>query len=183
MRERTELNNTRVMIFIDGSNMHWGIKDYNTENKCNYKIDYAKFIPLLTKDRICVRTMYYCSQPVPPIAGQIKFYDYLRSAGIQVIDKELKTRIDRNTQQPYYVEKGVDVALATDLIAMAWGNAYDAAIIVSGDADYAGAVSKVMSKGKNVELAAFRKSLSKELKDACLSRIILDDYMKQIKTV
>jgi uncharacterized LabA/DUF88 family protein len=171
------------MVFIDGSNVHWGIKDFNGENKCNYKIDYTKFISLLVKDRTCVRAMYYCSQPVPPITGQIKFQDYLRSIGIQVINKELKTRIDGSTQKPYYVEKGVDVALATDLIAMAWENAYDVAIIVSGDADYAGAASKVMSKGKNVEVAGFRKSMSKELKEACLSKMFLDDYMKQIKTV
>ncbi len=177
------MNATRVMIFIDGSNLHWGLKEYNGDNQVNYKIDYTKFIPLVIKDRTCIRAMYYCSKPVPPQIGQIKFYDYLRSVGIQVIDKELKTRIDRTTQKPYNVEKGVDVALATDLIAMAWENAYDVAVIVSGDADYAGAVSKVMSKGKNVELASFKKSLSKELKEACLSKMILDDYMKQIKTV
>jgi uncharacterized LabA/DUF88 family protein len=169
------------MIFIDGSNLHWGIRSYNEDNKVNLKIDYSKFIPILVKDRTCVRTMYYCSQPVPPMTGQVKFFDYLRSIGIQVIDKPLKTRIDKETQRPHYVEKGVDVALATDLIGMAWENAYDIAVIVSGDADYAGAVSKVMSKGKNVEVASFRKSLSKELKDACLGKMILDEYIHQIK--
>jgi len=47
---------------------------------------------------------------------------------------------------------------------MAWENAYDVATIVSGDADYVGAVTKVMNKGKNVEVASFRKCLSKELR-------------------
>ena len=171
------------MIFIDGSNLHWGIKSYNEENKVNLKIDYGKFIPLLCKDRTCVRTMYYCSQPIPRMAGQVKFFDYLRSIGIQVIDKPLKTRLDKETQKPYYVEKGVDVALATDLIGMAWENAYDVAVIVSGDADYAGAVGKVMSKGKNVEVSSFRKSLSKELRDACLGKMVLDEYIHQIKVL
>jgi len=93
----------------------------------------------------------------------------------------LKTRYDPATNSTRYVEKGVDVALATDLIGMAWENAYDVAVIVSGDADYVGAVTKVMSKGKNVEVASFRKCLSKELKDAALTKIILDDYVPQIK--
>jgi uncharacterized LabA/DUF88 family protein len=64
---------------------------------------------------------------------------------------------------------------------MAWENAYDVAILVSGDADYVGAVSKVMSKGRNVEVAAFLHSLSRELRNAALNKIILDDYIPQIK--
>jgi len=176
------LNNIRVMIFIDGSNLHWGIKSYNEDNKVNLKIDYTKFISLLAKDRIVVRTLYYCSKPIPPtLPSQVRFFDYLRSIGIQVLDKPLKTRSDSTTGAVRYVEKGVDVALATDLIGMAWENAYDVAIIVSGDADYAGAVGKVMSKGKNVEVASFRKSLSKELKEAALTKWFLDDYIHQIK--
>jgi uncharacterized LabA/DUF88 family protein len=182
-RELNKMNSIRVMVFIDGSNLHWGMKSYNEENRVNLRIDYTKFIPLLAKDRSVVRTIYYCSKPVPPTgSSQVRFFDYLRSIGIQVFDKPLKTRTD-STGAVRYVEKGVDVALATDLIGMAWENAYDVAIIVSGDADYAGAVGKVMSKGKNVEVASFRKSLSKELKDSALAKWILDDYIPQIKLV
>ncbi|MEM2994524.1 MAG: NYN domain-containing protein [Candidatus Bathyarchaeia archaeon] len=146
------------------------------------KIDYAKLISLLLKNRALVRVIYYCSKPIPPgRISQIKFLDYIRSLGIQVIEKPLKTRYDPVTKSTRYVEKGVDVALATDLIGMAWENAYDVAVIVSGDADYVGAVSKVMSKGKNVEVASFRKCLSKELREAALTKMILDDYIPQIK--
>jgi len=173
---------TRVMIFMDGSNLHWGIKGYNRENQTNLKIDYRKLISLLLKSRTLTRAMYYCSKPIPPgRSSQIKFLDYLRSIEIQVIEKPLKTRYDPATNSTRYVEKGVDVALATDLIGMAWEDAFDTAIIVSGDADYVGAVSKVMSKGRNVEVASFRRSLSKELKEAALTKIILDDYIPQIK--
>ncbi|MEM2972341.1 MAG: NYN domain-containing protein [Candidatus Bathyarchaeia archaeon] len=176
------MSNIRVMIFIDGSNLHWGIKGYNKENKTNLKIDYAKLISLLLKNRALVRVIYYCSKPIPPgRTSQIKFIDYIRSLGIQVIEKPLKTRCDPITKSTRYVEKSVDVALATDLIGMAWENAYDVAVIVSGDADYVGAVSKVMSKGKNVEVASLRKCLSKELREAALIKIILDDYIPQIK--
>ena len=176
------MNAVRIMIFIDGSNLHWGIKGYNKDNQTNLKIDYNKLISLLVKDRTLVRTMYYCSKPIPPsMPTQAKFYDYLRAIGIQVLDKPLKSRFDTVANMVRFVEKGVDVALATDLLAMAWENAYDVAVIVSGDADYAGAVTKVMSKGKNVEVASFRKALSRELKDAALAKLLLDDYIQQIK--
>lgn len=176
------MGSTRVMIFIDGSNIHWGIKAYNQEHETNLKINYEKLVSLLLKDRILIRVMYYCSQPIPPSRPtQTGFFDYLRSLNIQVIEKPLKTRTDPSTKAPRYVEKGVDVALATDLIGMAWEDAYDVAIIVSGDADYVGAVNKVMGKGRNVEVASFAKSLSRELRNACLNKIILDDYIPQIK--
>ena len=176
------MSTTRVMIFIDGSNIHWGIRGYNKEYKTNLKIDYKKLVSLLLKNRVLIRVMYYCSKPIPPgRTSQIKFLDYLRSNEIQVIDKPLKTRYDPVTKATRYVEKGVDVALATDLIGMAWEDAYDVAVLVSGDEDYAGAVGKVMSKGRNVEVASFRKNLSRVLKDAALTKIILDDYIPQIK--
>ena len=176
------MSSTRVMIFMDGSNLHWGIRAYNKENKTNLKIDYKKLISLLLKNRVLMRVMYYCSKPIPlGRTSQVKFLDYLRHVEIQVIEKPLKSRYDPVAKRTYYVEKGVDVALATDLIGMAWEDAYDVAIIVSGDSDYVGAVGKVMGKGRNVEVASFRRNLSKELKNAALTKIILDDYIPQIK--
>jgi uncharacterized LabA/DUF88 family protein len=173
---------TRIMIFIDGSNLHWGIRGYNKEHQTNLKLNYSKLVSLLLRDRTLIRVMYYCSQPIPPSRPtQTGFFDYLRSLNIQVIEKALKIRTDPTTNAPRYVEKGVDVALATDLIGMAWEDAYDVAIIVSGDADFAGAVNKVMGKGRNVELASFARCLSRELRTACLNKTILDDYIPQIK--
>lgn len=169
-------------MFIDGSNLFWGIRYYNNDHKTNLKIDYEKLINILLKGRTLVRVMYYCSRPIPPSgSNQQKFLDYLRSLNIQVIEKDLRTRKDPVTNADRYVEKGVDVALATDLIGMAWEDAYDVAILVSGDADYVGAVSKVMSKGRNVEIASFLKCLSRELRNAALNKTILDDFIPQIK--
>jgi uncharacterized LabA/DUF88 family protein len=139
-------------------------------------------LDLLTGSRYLVRAVYYCSQPVPPSdPRQIRFLDYLRSVGIQIEARPLKARTDPMTKSTIHVEKGVDVALAVDLIAMAWENAYDTAILVSGDEDYLGVVSKVMSKGRNVELASFRNCLSSKLRKAVLKVTILDDIISLIK--
>jgi len=53
------------------------------------------------------------------------------------------------------VEKGVDVRLATDMLKLAWANAYDTAILVSHDGDFADAVLAVKESGKHVECAGF----------------------------
>ena len=48
------------------------------------------------------------------------------------------------------VEKGVDVAIATDMIRLAWEESYDYAVLVSSDADYVPAVEFLNSKGRRV---------------------------------
>lgn len=167
------------MIFVDGSNLHWGMKGYNMDNCTLLRIDYKRLVNFLLKQRALVRAIYYCSTPVPPRPRQIKFLDYLRHLGIQVVDKPLKPRMDAYMDKMRFVEKGLDVALATDFIGMAWENAFDTAVLASGDADYAGTVSRVMSKGKNVEVVAFKKNLSPELRNVALSITILDDYIQE----
>ncbi len=169
------------MVFMDGSNIFWGRKYYCTQNNTNLKIDYKKLLDYVVGARTLVRAIYYTSQPVPlTSSGQQGFYTYLRGIGIQVISKELKVRSDGAGGQKS-VEKGVDVALATDLLGMAWENAYDNAVLISGDADYVGAVSKVMSKGKNVEVVSFRGSCSAELKNSGVKTIYIDDFAQLIR--
>lgn len=53
------------------------------------------------------------------------------------------------------VEKGVDTAIATDMIRLAWENAYDIAVLASLDADFIPAVSFLDQKGKKVIQAGF----------------------------
>ena len=173
--------NRRVMVFLDGSNLFWGRNQYNKENKTDLRIDYRKLIDHLVGGRQIVRATYYCSKPIPPRETQIRFIDYLRKSGIQVIEKELRTRTNLATGETKSVEKGVDVALAIDLLGMAWEGAYDDAIVISGDADYVGAIDKVMSKGKNVEIASYRQSCSRELRGKALKTTFIDDIANIIK--
>ena len=71
-------------------------------------------------------------------------------------------------------EKGVDVRIAVDLIALADSNEYDMAILLSGDADLAPAVKYVvLKKGKTVINAHFGANSSKELRDSCTSSFMI----------
>jgi uncharacterized LabA/DUF88 family protein len=46
--------------------------------------------------------------------------------------------------------KGVDSAIVTDLLSLAWENAYEVAILVSSDADFVPAVERLQEKGFKV---------------------------------
>lgn len=47
-------------------------------------------------------------------------------------------------------EKGVDTAIATDLLSLAWDDAYDLAVLISSDADMVPAVIHVQNRGRKV---------------------------------
>ena len=56
------------------------------------------------------------------------------------------------------VEKGIDVALATQLIIGAMLDEYHVAVIVSGDNDFLTAIPKVRGLNRRVEVAGWRSS-------------------------
>jgi len=175
------MNSQRVILFIDGSNVFWALHTYNQANRTADKINYVKMIDELTQGRQRIRAYYYGSVGVPPKENQIKFHDRLRYSGLQVVTKPLKVRLNPDTGEQHLIEKGVDVALVSDLLSLAWEGAYDVAVIVSGDADFVGTIEKVKYKGKIVEVASFRDSLSGDLRRVADKVIFLDDLMPKIK--
>lgn len=64
------------------------------------------------------------------------------------------------------IEKGVDTAIATDMIRLAWENAYDIAVLVSSDADLVPAVQFLVDKGRKIIQAGFPPS-GADLATAC----------------
>lgn len=121
-------------------------------------MDYDKLVEALVRDRRLVRPYYYCSLSVPPRPQQEKFIKKLKTLRFTIVNKPLKRRGDT------YVEKGVDVALVTDLLSMAYRNAFEIAMVVSGDNDLLGAIEEVKRLGKRVEIAAFASATGADMK-------------------
>ena len=65
---------------------------------------------------------------------------------------ELQTLVDNMSVQ--YVEKAVDVMIATDMVAMAHKNEYDVAYLLSADGDFTPAVQAVQDLGCKVFVAS-----------------------------
>ena len=165
----------KTMILVDGSNLWWGLQYFNEQRSPRIQLNYQKLLNVLLANRYLVRAYYYHSHPVPIPLKQQRFLDYVRASGFEMVGKPLKMR---QGQRP--VEKGVDVALTTDLLGFAWENAFDVAVVVSGDSDMDGAVQKVRGKGRRVEIASFQETLSSELnKNDKL--VVLNHIIDQIK--
>jgi uncharacterized LabA/DUF88 family protein len=118
----------------DGANLFFGMINRGK----NTKLYYQKFAQKLCgTGRKLIRTYYYDAPKKQDLSRtkyqkQQQFFDVLRK--LQYFELRFG-RIERGHQ------KGVDVLLAVDMIKYASNNAYDTAILVSGDSDLASAVA------------------------------------------
>ena len=81
------------------------------------------------------------------------------------------------------IEKKIDIKIAIDIISLAYENAYDTAVLISGDGDFIPIVKKVKELDKKVEVWAFRYSLANALKEEIEQENInyLDGILSKIK--
>jgi len=81
------------------------------------------------------------------------------------------------------IEKKVDINIAIDVVSLAFEDAYDTAVLVTGDGDFLPVVKKVKELNKNVEIWAFNYSLANTLKEELEEdrMIYLDDILDEIK--
>lgn len=148
----------RVIILIDGSNFYHRLKELNLGKLGMF--DYRGFGQFLAHDRSVVSQAYYIGavreernsdKSRQLMANQQRLLSHLGNQGWKV---ELGHMLKN---QGIYHEKGVDVLMAVDLLAGAYEDTYDTAILVSSDTDLIPAVDKVRSKGKQVEYVGFSR--------------------------
>lgn len=91
--------------------------------------------------------------PVPPDRNPalVRLREILKDNTHRLPD-DLLRELDALSRLPImdYVEKQVDVAIAVDLVRMAYKDQYDVAYLLSADADYVSAVQEVQRRGKSV---------------------------------
>ncbi len=148
----------RIMVFIDGSNLYHVLGEVCGRHDLNF----GKFAEKVSGDRQLVRTYYYNirqdSERDPNVATeQGKFLQTMFDTPYLEVRMGVSKRHGETM-----VEKGVDVFMATDLVAFAFMDLYDTAIVVSGDGDFFPAIQTAKNQGKHIEVAAFDNNLSSE---------------------
>ncbi len=167
----------RVIVFIDGSNIFHAIRSLSI------KIDYSRLVGFLVEDRRLIRAYFYGAVPQEKdlkknspewesFLRQKRFLEELALQGLKV-----KTARLRRLPSGEFLEKEVDIMLATDMLSLAYKNAYDTAILVTGDSDFSYTVEEIQSLGKRVENASFKSTSSYLLRKVCDRFTLLDDYI------
>lgn len=166
-----ERNNERVIVFIDGSNL------FHAMQRLNVKIDYIKLVDALVKDRYLIRPYFYSSTSVPPSQSQLMFHQALTHQGFTIKTKPLQKR------GQMWIEKGVEIMIAGDMLMMAFRDLYDTAILVSGDGDFLSVINEIKRLGKRTEVAAFSSGINMKLKTSSDIFIGLDNLISEIQRI
>ncbi len=172
----------KVCIFFDGQNFYRSLLRYDE----NLRVDY---------DRLALWITQAVGGPTAAFGGAY-YYVGVSSSAPAVVEAFLKglelrpgyfvkrePRVRRagrcatcGTEYEYTTEKRVDTRLVADLIHYAANDAYDAAVLVSGDDDFVPAVEAVNALGKQVWVATWSaEELSKDLRVRCFGQIHLSD--------
>lgn len=173
----------RLVIFIDGSNFYHSVRDtFGMHDNVDLGAEgFAKLIETLKGSKMLIGVYYYNASLDRGHNEEIywkqqKFFAELkRIPGFHVVLCRL-----RKDGEGKYTVKGDDIQIAVDMIRLAYENAYDTAILVSGDGDFVPAIKTVQKLGKKVGNAFFRKTSSDFLKRVCDSSVLLDEIIAEI---
>eukprot|EP00900_Chrysochromulina_parva_P000844 jgi/Chrpa1/10760/Chrysochromulina_OHIO_Genome00018167-RA len=197
---------TKVMVFIDGTWLYYQLFGNGKHCKLTqrygdgwgdrYHIDYSR-LPQLISDHVSaelMRTQPYAQRAVEVV--RVLVFSSFRADEAELISP--RQRMFRAMQELHYEvhlgdfaggqEKCVDIALAVDMLHYATvPNAFDVAVLVSGDRDFIPALVRTRQKGKRVCVCSMRDSASKEYEDPAANVkdfgvLWLDDHLDELVT-
>lgn len=162
----------RWMLFVDGEN--FTICAQKVALKADVKLiegdiympDVFVWLPGL---RGTTNVMGHAYLPLQPNAIRSFYYTTVPGDEVKVNDVKQKLRNLLFSPQVFKKRKdkskGVDIALAKDLLVHAFLNHYDVAALIAGDGDYVPLIEEVKHLGKVVYLSFFKNDgLSPELR-------------------
>ncbi|MGI8927635.1 MAG: NYN domain-containing protein [Tepidiformaceae bacterium] len=159
----------RVGVFVDAANVELAIE------RLRVRIDWAKVLTMLTKDRVLVRALAYSpvhDDPGVSIETQ-RFAEPFFGKGYKVVTKPLKRFSDGT------IKANLDIELALDIITML--DRLDVVCLVSGDGDFQHLVEVVQSRGVRVEVVSVPASTAINLRNAADQFIDLTARVRELR--
>lgn len=194
---------TKTRIFIDFWNFQLSVIEIVGNG---YRVDWKKISPwLITQAESIIGShlshegtnVYLSFDPRKPDDKSLRnwannFLDHVPGVNVTMLERKPKNppicpschkSIDScphcKSSTAGTIEKGVDTAMVTDLLALAWANAWEVAILLSSDRDFIPAVQMLSSKGYRVLNAHF-PPMGAELSKVCWASLDLKKALPEI---
>ncbi|HDI01540.1 MAG TPA: NYN domain-containing protein [Candidatus Bathyarchaeota archaeon] len=163
----------RVMVFIDGPYLYAALR------QIGQKIDYFRLVRELSGSRWLIRSYLYLTYDPADEEDRRKMENFIKT--LERGGAFSVKAVPKHQRGGQWVEKGAYIALVSDMLVMAFNDAYDTAILVSGDLDLVAAVEAVKARGKRVEVAMFSNAMSEELRRAADRFVPLEFLLDRIR--
>ncbi|OGF40518.1 hypothetical protein A2477_04750 [Candidatus Falkowbacteria bacterium RIFOXYC2_FULL_47_12] len=158
----------RIVVFIDVANVVYSLRDLG------WRMDYKKLQSYFqTQAKLVDIYFYYSTQK--DNNGQANLLAMLARRGFRLAVKEVKIITIGKNEVMY--KGNCDVELTIDMIDIM--PAYDTAVLLSGDSDFAPLVKYVQRRGKRVIVVSTRGHIGRELIQAA-DRFIWFNWFKNI---
>lgn len=184
----------KVMVFIDFENFNIAISSYyrsleKTAARLDYNVLPRKIVEALPGQNELVKTFLCAPKPDDFLMQDPRrksTYDWINGLKNQryftVIEGQHIARpvygktMDIKDRSSYYVEeKGTDINMGAHLVAKGFLNAYDTAVIVSGDSDYVPVLNILNTIGKVTVVAGVKGQNLSKLKEAADDMLLMDE--------
>lgn len=150
----------RVAVYFDGLNVMYRLRESGWEES----FDVGLAARRIARNRPLEGVYYFSAHPsMPPIRTQAQYWKEIRH--LRRVEKQLYEEFGRYVRYGYmaprhygWEEKKSDVWIAAQMVADAWVNVYDTAILVTADADLAPAIEILGYFEKGTELVVFPRS-------------------------
>lgn len=142
----------KVALFIDG-----GYFDKVLERHGRPRIDYQRFSDAAVAPDQRFRTYYYHGPPWqadPPTAAERKRFGAYQSfvQRLEFLDRFAVRQGRLQRIGDGFIQKGVDILLAVDMVRLAFIGKLDRVVLVSGDSDFVPAIEAVRDAGLTTTL-------------------------------
>ncbi len=196
----------RTMVFIDYQNFNINLQMHYRENQIdratvksinylNLAIEIDKKLPFYSQVMKTYLFAYKPCEQLMQLKHYSKYYDWLtalrKAPYFEVIEGRQEIRpikgipLDINDYHTYTtIEKETDINLATHMLSKGFQNAYDIAILVSGDTDYIKVIETLHNIGKIVVIAHFEHQSIARYNGIIDSHVVLfDDILHRSQNI
>lgn len=175
----------KVCLFFDGKNFFASMKSWDSSFEVDYNQLARKIIEEIGPDSVFNGAYYYVG--TGPGSDLSKFINHLKlQPGYFVRTRERKHRSREcpncHQRMSYTEEKEVDTLMVSEMIQLAAQDAFDIAVLFSGDSDLVPAAESLRALGKKVIIATWGdRGLSKRLREYAFSQIDLTSLSGDIE--
>ena len=199
------LTPTKVMVFVDGTWLYYTlfergkrcpiVKQFGAGWYENHYIDFGK-IPEIISDHLSAELLRYApnSQRAVEVVRVLVFSSFREEQEVSSQRQQMFRAMQKINFEVHLgsftgpQEKCVDIALAVDMLHYATvPDAFDVAVLLSGDRDFIPALLRTRQKGKRVAICSMRNSASYEFEDPAahikdFGVLWLDDRLGELVT-